>query len=130
MEPECGGGLLLPRHVTPLSRRNMVYFSSGAYAYNRASNTKLRRVQIDRQLINEALVVSQVDSSRTSWSENRWAPTREQVGTRHVSKLSDPGAPSQEFNQVRKFVGRQIGRIQQQWIEALEHRLDRSQTLS
>jgi putative ABC transport system permease protein len=31
MEPECGGGLLLSRHVTPLPRRNMVYFSRGAY---------------------------------------------------------------------------------------------------
>ena len=31
VEPECGGGLLLSRHATPLTRRNVVYFSSGAY---------------------------------------------------------------------------------------------------
>jgi hypothetical protein len=31
VEPECGGGLLLARHVTPFTRRNMVYFSCGAY---------------------------------------------------------------------------------------------------
>ena len=33
LEPECGGGLLLLRHVTPLGRRNMVYFSRGAYTF-------------------------------------------------------------------------------------------------
>jgi hypothetical protein len=31
VEPKCGGGLLLLRHVTPLSRRNVVYFHSGAH---------------------------------------------------------------------------------------------------
>jgi hypothetical protein len=31
VKPESGGGLLLHRHVTPLLRRNVVYFCSGAY---------------------------------------------------------------------------------------------------
>jgi hypothetical protein len=31
VKPECGGGLLLLRHVTPLARRYVVYFCSGAY---------------------------------------------------------------------------------------------------
>jgi hypothetical protein len=31
VEPECGGGLLLLRHVTPLPRRDVVYFYSGAH---------------------------------------------------------------------------------------------------
>ena len=31
VKPESGGGLLLLRHVTPLSRRRVVYFYSGAY---------------------------------------------------------------------------------------------------
>ena len=31
MKPECGGGLLLLRHVTPLARRYVVYFCSGAH---------------------------------------------------------------------------------------------------
>jgi hypothetical protein len=31
VKPECGGGLLLLRHVTPLSRRHVVYFCSGAH---------------------------------------------------------------------------------------------------
>jgi len=29
VEPECGGGLLLLRHITPLPRRDVVYFYSG-----------------------------------------------------------------------------------------------------
>jgi hypothetical protein len=40
VEPECGGGLLLARHVTPFTRRNMVYFSCGAYTV--ARNHRLR----------------------------------------------------------------------------------------
>jgi hypothetical protein len=31
VKPESGGGPLLHRHVTPLSRRNVVYFCSGAH---------------------------------------------------------------------------------------------------
>src|SRR5271170_3672123 len=31
MRSECGGGLLLLRHVTPLTRRDVVYFYSGAH---------------------------------------------------------------------------------------------------
>jgi integrase len=31
VKPESGGGLLLLRHVTPLQRRDVVYFCSGAY---------------------------------------------------------------------------------------------------
>ena len=31
VESECGGGLLLLRHITPLTRRNVVYFYSGAH---------------------------------------------------------------------------------------------------
>jgi hypothetical protein len=31
VEPECGGGLLLLRHVTPLPRRDVVYFYSGVH---------------------------------------------------------------------------------------------------
>src|SRR3954462_14779255 len=31
VEPKCGGGLLLLRHVTSLSRRDVVYFHSGAH---------------------------------------------------------------------------------------------------
>jgi hypothetical protein len=31
VEPECGSGLLLLRHVTPLPRRDVVYFYSGAH---------------------------------------------------------------------------------------------------
>jgi hypothetical protein len=31
VKPESGGGLLLLRHVTPLARRHVVYFCSGAY---------------------------------------------------------------------------------------------------
>ena len=31
VKPESGGGLLLLRHVTPLTWRNVVYFCSGAY---------------------------------------------------------------------------------------------------
>jgi hypothetical protein len=40
VEPECGGGLLLLRHVTPLPRRDVVYFYSGAHlnAASEASN--------------------------------------------------------------------------------------------
>src|SRR5271156_3409609 len=32
LEPECGGGLLLLRHVTPLTRRDVVHFYSGAHS--------------------------------------------------------------------------------------------------
>src|SRR5215469_5613572 len=31
VEPKCGGGLLLLRHITPLPRRDVVYFCSGAH---------------------------------------------------------------------------------------------------
>jgi hypothetical protein len=31
VKPESGGGLFLLRHVTPLARRHVVYFCSGAY---------------------------------------------------------------------------------------------------
>jgi len=31
VELECGGGLLLLRHVMPLTRRDVVYFYSGAH---------------------------------------------------------------------------------------------------
>ncbi len=34
VKPESGGGLLLPRHVTPLSRRHVVCFSSRAYRFD------------------------------------------------------------------------------------------------
>ena len=53
MEPQCGGGLLLSRHVTPLARRNMVYFSSGAYMQPRADRRALAEVQKQTQLITE-----------------------------------------------------------------------------
>ena len=43
------------------------------------------------------------------------------------SRIQEPA--SHEFNQVRKLVGGYIGRIQQQWIEPIEHRFDRSETL-
>src|SRR5271170_6699519 len=33
VELECGGGLLLLRHVTPLTRRDVVYFHSGAHRH-------------------------------------------------------------------------------------------------
>jgi hypothetical protein len=33
VKPESGGGLLLHRHITTLSRRNMVYFHSGAHSF-------------------------------------------------------------------------------------------------
>ena len=36
-KPESGGGLLLLRHVTPLTWRNVVYFCSGAYNSARAN---------------------------------------------------------------------------------------------
>jgi len=32
VKPESGGGLLLLRHVTPLARRHVVHFYSGAYS--------------------------------------------------------------------------------------------------
>jgi len=38
VKPESGGGLLLLRHVTPLSRRHMVYFCSGAHIPAIAAN--------------------------------------------------------------------------------------------
>jgi hypothetical protein len=31
VKPESGGGLLLLRHVTPLTRRHVAYFCSGAH---------------------------------------------------------------------------------------------------
>jgi hypothetical protein len=31
VKPESGGGRLLLRHVTPLTRRHMIYFCFGAY---------------------------------------------------------------------------------------------------
>jgi hypothetical protein len=31
VKSECGGGLLLLRHITPLTRRDVVYFYSGAH---------------------------------------------------------------------------------------------------
>jgi len=35
LELECGGGLLLLRHVTPLTRRDVIYFYSGAHILGR-----------------------------------------------------------------------------------------------
>jgi hypothetical protein len=32
MKPESGGGLLLLRRITPLTRHHTVYFCSGAYS--------------------------------------------------------------------------------------------------
>jgi hypothetical protein len=55
VKPECGGGLLLLRHVTPLSRRHVVYFCSGAhklaaesFRYALAQAVKLRTDKVDR----------------------------------------------------------------------------------
>jgi hypothetical protein len=35
LELECGGGLLLVRQFTPLTRRNVIYFYSGAHILGR-----------------------------------------------------------------------------------------------
>jgi hypothetical protein len=35
LELECGGGLLVVRRVTPLTRRDVLYFYSGAHILGR-----------------------------------------------------------------------------------------------
>jgi hypothetical protein len=74
VEPKCGGGLLLLRHVTLLSRRNVVYFHSGAHkAKRRRNRDHTEGVAVVRELIG-TLVSHGIQNGHLVTSANRFSP--------------------------------------------------------
>src|ERR1035441_4136846 len=56
MKPESGGGLLLLRRITPLTRRHTVYFCSGAYRGRRLDTNRVGKFQCFQYLAESVVV--------------------------------------------------------------------------
>jgi hypothetical protein len=84
VKPESGGGLLLHRHVTPLSRRNVVYFCSGAHtleSFNQKDFTTIKSRTIKTESVDNTISADQIlknldHASLRGFSDRRssWLP--------------------------------------------------------